>query len=678
MSHPLLTTAILRASDMVCPTPAPQAGAIIQKGSISMTGPTVMCESSDDVNRAVSELLPGGEAEAILATTPEAAWRCLSRGLPYQKLEDFYDEAIFCGLSGPITALQMEWVERLDAGLLEGVPQFRESDFRPARMHSFFLKVRSDKLFMGTCALAHWFLAGRPERVLYFTAGAATAHEQRELLSDESVYQAILPACAAVYQIPLVGLAPDGSRKADRRPMRVRDRMRALLSPRQKACLRPLRSLGLGGLARRLVTTHTTPLLVFQHGYDVSVVARLALARGWRCREFTEILGAGPPRIPSSPTLVGGLSALWERLAGESWFRRPFQWLGVDLWPVAEPQLRYWWHHIIPQTWQAFTMGKERFARHRPAAVLARSPHEPVAEGVVHAGRTLGIPTFTYQHGGFEGSCECVMFEIADMRIADVRLVYGPGVEDYYRERLSRWPGPEGRVLSVGSARLDALKTPDAAAGSARLRRRLGVKPGRPMVLYVPTMYMRNRRYIACEDYGNVPYFELQARIVEVMREFPHIDFVYKAFPKPTPDPIIEMIAERCANCRVAHHPGLPDFLRAADLSIIDLPSTGLLEALLLSSKPIVVLADRRYICLRVGARSLLQKRAALAETPDEFIALVRQVLRDGRFAEVPHPNQEFLLAYGVHADDGNSAERVWRLLNDLVDTPAEGRADSR
>jgi len=656
-AHRLLSGAKLRPADVRPRDDLPRDAAY------------ALCETAADVTRIVSEPALRRQVDALIAATPEAAWRCMEGGQPYHKLEDFFDEEIFLQLSEPMLALQMEWFDRWDVFLLGVVPEFREANFRPAGMHAFFLKTISDQLFMCSCALAHLVVAARPRQLVYFEGSGVNAFGRELFFDDEPVYRLILPACAEVYELPLVRVPRVPSAHTRARPMPSTRAMLRMLSPRHKARLRVLRSLGASGLLRRLITPATAPLLVFKQGFDVSEVARSALAQGWRCREFSEVGGTGEETHRAGGALAGVVSALWPRIAADAMFRRPFQWLGVDLWPVAEARVRSWLCDVVPEGWHAFAKARERLSAQRPVAVLASSPWGPIDQGILHAGRAVGVPTVTYQHGGFEGSCDFILHDMADLRDADYRLVYGPGVERYYEDRIARYPHSHVRVLSVGSPRLDALRGGLPPSRVAALRRLVGAGPGQPVILYVPTQYMQHRRYLGCGDNGDVPYFELQAHVVDVMREFPDLRFVYKAFPTGTQDPIIDLIAARCPNCRVVHRIALPELVWAADLHVIDVPSTGLLEALL-TPKPIVVLADKRYERLHPEARALLQKRAVLAETPTDFRRQLRERLGTHDFAELASPNQEFLLAYGLHRDDGRSAERALATLRGLADSP--------
>ncbi len=58
-------------------------------------------------------------------------------------------------------------------------------------------------------------------------------------------------------------------------------------------------------------------------------------------------------------------------------------------------------------------------------------------------------------------------------------------------------------------------------------------------------------------------------------------------------------------------------------------------------------------------AQVLLRKRAIVAETPDEFVEVVRTFLSTNDFTEMNAPNDGFLRAYSTHLNDGSSAERA-------------------
>ena len=61
------------------------------------------------------------------------------------------------------------------------------------------------------------------------------------------------------------------------------------------------------------------------------------------------------------------------------------------------------------------------------------------------------------------------------------------------------------------------------------------------------------------------------------------------------------------------------NLLDKADIFILEMPSTPLLEALT-TSKPIIVMVDPRSISFVPAAKKIIQKRVTIAESGDELI----------------------------------------------------------
>jgi hypothetical protein len=99
-----------------------------------------------------------------------------------------------------------------------------------------------------------------------------------------------------------------------------------------------------------------------------------------------------------------------------------------------------------------------------------------------------------------------------------------------------------------------------------------------------------------------------------------------------------------------------PQLFNAADVVVMDIPSTALLEALV-EPRRLIVHCDSRFVALRDEARALLTRRVALSETPDEFVRQLETRLGpDGQWDDIDTGDRSFLTAYGTHDDDGRAA----------------------
>ena len=613
--------------------------------------------------------------DALIALTPQAACQCHLMGLPYLKIEDFFDVTAFCAADEPMLSLQSRWSDEVDAFLWKAYPDFEKYGFRPAGHYFYFLKVVIDMLFRASFGLAHLFLACRPRQVIYFLA-SGTDVVPKTLFFNDSVYRIILPACAQEYGIALTRL-PRCAEERDTASMRAPSGpssahavafgfglpglLRSVLPPAMIQAFRKVKKWDLSNLVKP--RRAEAAAIVFVGGYDISLVMELARKKGVRGELLADMVKHFQPRHQAAADLSRALADLWPQINAQPFFGEPFKWVGTDLLPGAETRLHYWWHTVIPSIWETILQARAYFEVHRPQAVLFPYLWEPEHYGVLQGARSLGIPTVTYQHGGFEGNCEFTTYDMIDLRHADYRLVYGDGVAAYLRGRIERCVGVRAQIVTVGSARLDALQSTQDRR--TYMGRRHGIAPAEPLVAYLPTSYQYDW-YMARQSYWGVPYFALLAQVVEILREFPRLRFVYKPFPEPILDPIIKVISARCPNCQVVADASVPELLQASDACIIDIPSTALLEALL-TNKPVFVFSDSRFISLRAEARTLLQKRVTLSETVEDYLRQLRIFLSQGAFQELEHADREFLRAYGTYLDDGRSAERAMAALYNIV-----------
>jgi hypothetical protein len=212
----------------------------------------------------------------------------------------------------------------------------------------------------------------------------------------------------------------------------------------------------------------------------------------------------------------------------------------------------------------------------------------------------------------------------------------------------------------IGSARLDAVRRPSSAC---RRRRRRSV-------LYVPDVLRGNLRYLSCNDYPDVSYYELQARVVALFGEFPDVDVLYKAFNDTVPNPILTAL-DRPSNVRAVGYTEakITTLMWEADLVALDIPSTALLECLL-TPAAIVVYADARSLRLRPEARQALQRRCVVAENPDAYLDGLRAWLTAPEHRRTAGSDDTFLREYGVAEGRGRVASRAADAVLEIAGTP--------
>jgi hypothetical protein len=274
----------------------------------------------------------------------------------------------------------------------------------------------------------------------------------------------------------------------------------------------------------------------------------------------------------------------------------------------------------------------------------------------LQAARAHHIPTAIYQHGS-TARLDAIMWW-AFLANADKLIVYGEGTAKTLRTNLVDTGFQPSAIIVAGSSRLDHLQknAHSTAIKNPRSDRNL-------RVLYVST-FLEGYGYLfpSLAGYEAVEYFELQQRIMKIFSGFPKIELWYKDISaiNSLPNPLPDFIQRNVPNAHVIRNRPLIDFLRQADLVIVDQIGTALGEALL-TSAPLIVYApgkDHEVPGLPQD-RLLLARRATVCETAPMFEQKIREFLTQGDFTPISNPDSEFLKAYGTHLNDGYSARRA-------------------
>lgn len=612
----------------------------------------VLCEDAFEVAR----LMSGADwrYDALIALTPQAACECHLRGVPYLRLEDFYDASTFLEADEPMLALQADWSDAIDALAWEALPEFAAAGIRPAGHCFLTLKILIDRLYQAAFGLSHLLFAAQPARVVHFSCSPHRSVPDT-LFFEGSTYGAVLSHAAHEYGAELVVLPAISKPARPRlREPGLRGVLKSALGPRLTRQLAAARQARLKRLRPR---RPGAPELVYQiSGYDLAPLIERLADRGYSPIPLRKVLHRRSAERRTQPALRRSLAELWPELREASFFTEPFFGMGLDLFPVAESRLQRWWLHLVPSLWRGFVRASAYFAARRTHAFLLYSPVTPEEYGALAAARAAGIPTITYQHGGFEANCEYTTNDMTDLRVGEYRLTYGEKATAYVRERSVRWREPRAQPVTVGSARLDAVLLKEDQRSA--LRRRLGIAEGQNSILYLASSYQQTSWYMFRGAYLPVPYFEFLASVIATLSRFPNLHFIYKPFPEQPLDPAVRLIERSAPNVSVVRDVRVTELTSACDAFVIDSPSTGLLEALL-TPKQMLVHADSRFISLRSEARELLRRRVCLTETPEDFLAELERFLAAEDFAVLPEPDNSFLRAYGTHLDDGRSAERA-------------------
>ena len=129
---------------------------------------------------------------------------------------------------------------------------------------------------------------------------------------------------------------------------------------------------------------------------------------------------------------------------------------------------------------------------------------------------------------------------------------------------------------------------------------------------------------------------------------------------------IPEFIQKTIPDAIIVENRKLTEVMWDVDGIIVDLPSTALLEVLL-TDKPILAYVDKAAIQMLESAKQLLRKRAILPETAEEFVAEVEKFLAGNELEDICYTNDEFLLAYGTHSNNGQPVSRIASTISKIL-----------
>jgi len=633
-----------------------------------MTESLALCDRADHVRRA----LTASPALGVVALTPECAWFCQQHGVPYLRLDDFYSDAEVNAFAEVTLRRQYAWARWVDTTLAHAVQELGPVGFTPARAHFHHLKRDLDS-FIRTTRLLHEFAANAvPSRLIVFERKPFCPRAISVPQGPERPLFAWLAPQVLDGRVK-VEVWPDAANEPPQAPLQHPPhglgRLMHWIRQRQ---IGPLDQLALS--ARNLLARRARAAWIGSSGYDLAFAVPMLQRLGVAVIRPDSWTALGRLDQAESARLKGLLANRWTDVCAAPEFWQPFDEVSRALRGSVEPFLRQWWLQDVPLMWAAFLSARRWLQRSRCTAVIGVEVLPGFSSAFFMAADALGIPRILAIHNGGLIMDIPVQDCLGPIR-SDVYLVYSQAEVDYcdsFQERLGTFP--RARVVPVGSARLEALRTSRNKRSSAVLRARLKAGNPAPLVLYIPTQLRSYYRYFAEGNTSDVAYFELQQRILRCCAEFPHVQVLYKPFPSEhAVSPIESFLARFVPNGRIVWTP-LVDLIWAVDAIIIDFPSTALTEAAL-TDKPLLVYAGKDWARLLPRAKAALEQRARVSETPEEFEAQVRQFLSAGKFAPVADPNGEFLRLIGVDGSVKPSAERAAKVIAQIALT---GRLPSR
>lgn len=603
-----------------------------------------------------------------LALTPPAAIALGEQGITYITVDDCFAEADLLGNLDDRLNLQFQWAAWVDQFLQARIPAFAHLPVGPAI--TFFYRIKSffDRLRVHCFGLEAFLSHYSPQKVLW-APNPRSIMGERHLIGGHYV-DMILPILARergveltriTFPEPGVSSGPHLTKALGKLGLLMKKQLRQVWV-RASIRYEAMRLAGRGqdrGWGARL--PRNPQILVLQNIYDMRYVMPELQAAGVRFAypPLRRLTGAAAHINPEG--VRHALATAWEEIS-----RAPEFWSLLEGWEagreVAQPWLFHLWHRVFLECWTMFEAGKTYLRqKNYHGVIIANSLGlKPYAQliGLVQAARSTGIPIFSAGHGALPGYCHQPAQVFWDMPYSDYHLAYGPGVAEYLNRVAARYSFRHATAVSGGSPRIDAIRMSHDRLKAAEVRRTLAGSDARPLILYIPDFLYYHRR-LSGDASACMPYFALQKQIIDLVSKFSHIRIIYRAFAGQWPGLMPHLAKLRIPDAVIATPKDfkLSELMWAVDGIILDYPATPLAE-ILLTDKPMVVFADNRYFKMLPEAKALLRKRVQLADTPGEYLSLIKDFLQNTDFDSLPSANNGFRQYYVTDADDGQSGQR--------------------
>lgn len=619
----------------------------------------------------------------LIAVTPEADYAAEVCGLDYQVIEDFYSDAALMELGVRNFARLEALCLKMDRYLQAALANLSGGDLVSTLPQFYYLKGLFDGALHRSLTVTAVFAGTCPQAVISFDV-PSPEQDITSFLQSNRLVSRLVPLVARRQGVRSIVLPSDRRRFRLINGQEVRAMIKQIpgvpgllqVLRRRRWQLERIIRRGDSWLPFADEVCQDHPILIC--GSEDHFPAHEVVAEWERsypgCRlPPQEIVRAvqhtdGPDLDHLRADARRACAITWRNLSRDTEFRSFFKIGLLDLYPLLVPFIKRLLLNI-PDTLRVAEAFRRGLAQLPPSVLLMSSGGQYFGLAAHHAGR----PAVVFQHGGANGYFDLPMIEYSELYGASHFFCPGQGTATYLEQPSLHFPrrseAPRAVPTAVGLPVLDSLLKRERAASQKTLS-----PANARTVLYVLTNLGGDRRYFNYHMYPDIWFWRLQQQVIKTCVQFSDVHLIVKLYPphdsvrrEPIHNPVSDWLEDaQFPQCRVVHDRPFVDLLSVADLFIIDWPATTLMEALT-TTKPIITLADPRWVRLDPVAAALLRKRVILSESGEQFPRDIAAVLSKTDWS-LPGPvNDEFLRAYGTHCNDGQSAERAVAVLRDLA-----------
>jgi hypothetical protein len=616
----------------------------------------------------------------VVSLTPEAEYCATQLKLEPQSILDFYDSVALMQEGSNNFPEVEQLCEALDRFFEEEFPGICTGGIFSTQWFGYHIKQMRDRIFYNATVLLSVFDRVNPHKVLVFSnerkhegdeddlSALVLSNERKYESSGDDLCQRLVLQIATDRRCEILGVAS---------PAATYEIMRTRRFPIRKRHISKALDMMKGQLLRMIQGRPSATIAVtqMQHGlFDFREARRIWESQGGHVIDLTLTKYANPfRRLRSCDSSIATalqlsatrLAACFDRLCDKRVIHQWFQFHGIDCFDFAAG----WVRRLILKTLPDFVShlsSMERLFRKKQVKLLlcpAIISADDIAAST--AARRCGAVVVTSQHGGTDGLL-LPIFRYTDFQLAQFSFRYGPeGVRlhsdgfPFFKQKTMP------KLIAVGSVPIKRIY--------ARERSRIPlVTRRRRTLLYIPTGFVGNVLYFAWNHYPDLWYWHLLRNVLDEVRRYPGVDFLYKEYPfYAKHNPIREYVqAEEISNVRfISSLSPTEENLSKADLIVIDFPSTSLM-GILCTRKPVILFCDPRWLKMADSCRDALQNRVELCRDQMEFIGAIHKWCERSDWPEIARPDDSFLAAFANIDDSLDPALKQVRAIDNILGRP--------
>ncbi|HET8892655.1 MAG TPA: hypothetical protein VFM96_00960 [Gaiellaceae bacterium] len=255
---------------------------------------------------------------------------------------------------------------------------------------------------------------------------------------------------------------------------------------------------------------------------------------------------------------------------------------GVDLWPGAQRHLTELRDHTLFADAAALRAAAIAIARDRPDALLASTYASPLAKAAATAARAAGVPSIVMRHGEL-GIRDVPLMRFNDLDVVDHALCWGSWEAAFIERRPLR--PVETQVVGAPMIEQAATRAPSRAA----LRREFGVGECDRVAMLVTTSLSGEGWYAGRSVPFDLSHARHQIGLAEALISVDGLRVFVKEQADDGPLAAWGRTTGPGSAIDFLHGRSFAELVNFADVTVLDFPSTTLVQALCGTARVVVV-----------------------------------------------------------------------------------------